>query len=117
MKTENLLAAYGTLRPGEVNHRLLADVPGEWLDGWVHGFRGEEDGYPAFWYSAAGPRHAVKVFHSAELPKLWAHLDWFEGKNWPRGQELASRGGPGGAGGREDGAGESLPADRPAAKV
>ena len=33
MKTEHLLAAYGTLRLGEVNHRLLADVPCEWLDG------------------------------------------------------------------------------------
>ena len=25
METDHLLAAYGTLRPGEVNHRLLAD--------------------------------------------------------------------------------------------
>jgi len=48
MQTDHLLAAYGTLRPGEVNHRLLEEVPGEWLDGWVTGFRGEEDGYPAF---------------------------------------------------------------------
>ena len=84
MKTEHLLAAYGTLRPGEVNHRLLADLPGEWLDGWVRGHRGEEGGLPAFWYSAVGPRHAVKVFHSAELPAVWAHLDWFEGRRWRR---------------------------------
>jgi gamma-glutamylcyclotransferase (GGCT)/AIG2-like uncharacterized protein YtfP len=84
VETEHLLAAYGTLRPGEVNHRLLANVPGEWLDGWVRGHRGEEDGYPAFWYDPEGPRHAVKVFHSAELPKLWTHLDWFEGPSWPR---------------------------------
>ena len=48
MEPEHLLAAYWTLRPGEVNHRLLADVPGEWLDGWVSGYRGEEDGFPAF---------------------------------------------------------------------
>jgi len=26
----------------------------------------------------------VKVFHSSSLPALWGHLDWFEGKNWPR---------------------------------
>jgi gamma-glutamylcyclotransferase (GGCT)/AIG2-like uncharacterized protein YtfP len=84
MRTEHLLAAYGTLRPGEVNHRLLENVPGEWLEGWVTGHRGEEDGYPAFWYSPDGPRHAVKVFHSVELPGLWAHLDWFEGPSWPR---------------------------------
>jgi len=84
MKTEHLLAAYGTLRPGEVNHRLLADVPGEWLDGWVRGYVGEEDGYPAFWYSSDGARQPVKVFHSAELPSIWSHLDWFEGKKWLR---------------------------------
>ena len=84
MKTEHLLAAYGTLRPGEINHRLLADVPGEWLDGWVRGYVGEEDGYPAFWYSPDAARQPVKVFHSAELPGIWSHLDWFEGKNWPR---------------------------------
>jgi len=53
MKTEHLLAAYGTLRPGEVNHRLLENVPGEWLDGWVTGDRGEEDDYPAFCIKAA----------------------------------------------------------------
>jgi len=84
MQTDHLLAAYGTLRPGDVIHRLLEDVPGEWLDGWVTGFRGEEDGYPAFWYSPDGPRQEVKVFHSSSLPALWGHLDWFEGKNWPR---------------------------------
>jgi gamma-glutamylcyclotransferase (GGCT)/AIG2-like uncharacterized protein YtfP len=84
METDHLLAAYGTLRPGEVNHRLLADIPGEWLDGQVHGQRGEEDGYPAFWYDPDGPLHQVKVFHSAELPGIWAHLDWFEGKSWQR---------------------------------
>ena len=84
METDQLLAAYGTLRPGEVNHRLLAAVPGEWLDGWVTGFRGEEDGYPAFWFDPKGPREPIKVLHSAELPKVWTHLDWFEGKDWPR---------------------------------
>lgn len=72
------------MRPGEVNFRLLADLPGEWLDGWVHGYRGEQDGFPAFWHSPEGPRQAVKLFHSAELPKIWAHLDWFEGKHWRR---------------------------------
>ena len=84
METDHLLAAYGTLRPGEINHRLRADLPGEWLDGWVNGYRGEEEGYPAFWHSPEGPRHPIKVFHSAELPRIWAHLDWFEGKSWPR---------------------------------
>ena len=59
-------------------------MPGEWLDGWVCGYRGEEDGYPAFWYSPEGPRHAVKVLHSEGLPAIWAHLDWFEGSGWPR---------------------------------
>src|ERR687885_200619 len=84
MRTEHLLAAYGTLRPGEVNHRLLADLPGEWLDAWVRGHLGEEDGLPAFWYSPSGPRHPVKVFHSAALPGIWPHLDWFEGSRWQR---------------------------------
>ena len=65
METEHLLAAYGTLRAGEVKHRLLADVPGEWLDGWVRGSIGEVDGLPAFWHDPDGPRQPVKVFHSA----------------------------------------------------
>ena len=84
IETDQLLAAYGTLRPGEINYRLLADEPGEWLDGWVRGYQGEADGYPAFWYRPDGERLPVKVFHSAELPRLWTHLDWFEGKDYPR---------------------------------
>ena len=51
---------------------------GEWAN--------PEDGYLAFWFDPKGPREPVKVFHSAELPNLWTHLDWFEGRDWPRTQ-------------------------------
>jgi hypothetical protein len=63
---------------------ITLDVMMPRLDGWVTGDRGEEDDYPAFWYSPDGPRQAVKVFYSVELSGLWDHLDWFEGPNWPR---------------------------------
>ncbi len=76
------LAAYGTLRPGESNHHLLADVPGEWLKGTVQGVRFIVNGYPAFRRGAG--EVAVSVLTSTALAKHWPRLDDFEGADYRR---------------------------------
>ena len=76
------LAAYGTLRSGESNHAMLADVPGEWLQGSVEGVRFTAKGYPAF--RPGNGEVPVSVLMSAALPEHWARLDEFEGKDYRR---------------------------------
>jgi gamma-glutamylcyclotransferase (GGCT)/AIG2-like uncharacterized protein YtfP len=88
------LAAYGTLRPGESNHAMLADLGGAWVDGTVQGVRFMANGYPAFRSSAplyeagqAGPdpdQVPVSVLTSAALPSDWPRLDEFEGRDYRR---------------------------------
>jgi len=82
MGADTRLAVYGTLRPGESNHAMLADVPGEWLSGTVEGVRFMAKGYPAFRPGAG--QVAVSVLTSAALPEHWARLDEFEGADYRR---------------------------------
>jgi gamma-glutamylcyclotransferase (GGCT)/AIG2-like uncharacterized protein YtfP len=78
------LAAYGTLRPGEVNHHLLKDVRGVWTSGHVEGRLAVRDGFPACWWRPGEGRVPVEVLAAAALPGLWAGLDAFEGQDYPR---------------------------------
>jgi gamma-glutamylcyclotransferase (GGCT)/AIG2-like uncharacterized protein YtfP len=78
------LAVYGTLRPGESNHHLLADVPGTWLEGTVQGVRFMANGYPAFKCDPTPGEVPVSVLTSAALPAHWARLDDFEGADYRR---------------------------------
>ncbi len=83
------LAAYGSLRPGQVNHRLLAHLRGTWLRGTVRGNLhptgwGVAQGFPALIYDEDGPPVPVEVLESEDLPAHWQRLDAFEGADYTR---------------------------------
>lgn len=83
------LAVYGTLAPGEVNHGQVADLRGEWQQGFVHGELvpegwGTTYGFPAFRWDPEGPQVRVQVFASPDLPAHWPRLDAFEGPGYRR---------------------------------
>ena len=84
------LAVYGSLAPGRSNAAQLEDLAGEWLADCVvtgelvHSCWGDEIGYPALRWSAAGPSVPVQLFVSADLPRHWARLDEFEGSDYRR---------------------------------
>ena len=86
---EMRLATYGTLAPGRQNHEQLADLPGRWLEGHVHGSLidagwGAKLGFPALVLDSDGPRVEVCVFESEALPDHWHRLDAFEGPGYRR---------------------------------
>lgn len=85
---EHVLAVYGTLRPGESNHDVVADLRGRWLTGTVRGRLGVKrsgtyHGYPAVRLDQPG-RVPVAVLVSPELPAHWWRLDEFEGPEYRR---------------------------------
>jgi len=82
MGADTRLAVYGTLRPGESNYAMLADVPGTWLTGTVSGVRFIAKGYPAFRRGTG--EVPVSVLTSPELPEHWTRLDEFEGADYRR---------------------------------
>ena len=87
--TSQRLATYGTLRPGEANHHLVAHLPGQWRSGWVRGrFQaqgwGLTHGFPALVPDPAGERIAVSVLESSALVAYWPTLDAFEGPAYVR---------------------------------
>ncbi|WP_420634200.1 gamma-glutamylcyclotransferase family protein [Candidatus Palauibacter sp.] len=86
---ERRLAAYGSLLPGENNHRHVATLVGRWVPGTVEGTlhdRGwaSREGYPGFVHRIPGDRLALKVFESLALPDAWKRLDAFEGAAYRR---------------------------------
>jgi gamma-glutamylcyclotransferase (GGCT)/AIG2-like uncharacterized protein YtfP len=88
-RTSQTLAVYGTLRPGEPNHHIVAPLGGEWSDGVVEGDLfpvgwGATLGYPAFRPRAGGAAVAVKVLTASTLPAAWPDLDRFEGAEYRR---------------------------------
>jgi gamma-glutamylcyclotransferase (GGCT)/AIG2-like uncharacterized protein YtfP len=83
------LAVYGSLAPGEVNHHVVADITGLWVDGFVTGTLrqlgwGHHIGFPAITWHADGKKVAVRLFTSLDLPAHWARIDEFEGKDYQR---------------------------------
>ena len=86
---ESRLAVYGTLRPGQPNHHVLAEIPGRWLEGHVHGRLVEEGwgaalGSPGIVLDHGAPAVKVWVLESADLPSHWSRLDGFEGLGYSR---------------------------------
>lgn len=83
------LAVYGSLAPGELNHDVLADLPGSWQDGIVTGMLhttgwGAAAGFPALRWRAGGPPVPARLFVSDALPDHWPRLDEFEGAGYRR---------------------------------
>jgi gamma-glutamylcyclotransferase (GGCT)/AIG2-like uncharacterized protein YtfP len=85
------LAAYGSLRPGEANHREVAGLGGRWSAGVVRGHllaaAPATGGYPMLAPDARGEPCAVLLLESGALPDAWPRLDAFEGRLYRR--ELA----------------------------
>lgn len=85
------LAAYGTLRPGESNHWVVAHIDGQWRPGTVRGWTftigwGDAEGYPGFVADQAGQDVAVSVLTSDELDANLDAIDEFEGAGYRRGR-------------------------------
>jgi gamma-glutamylcyclotransferase (GGCT)/AIG2-like uncharacterized protein YtfP len=83
------LVVYGSLAPGGPNHGLLANLKGEWREGWVTGElldRGWSAamGFPALRWCPEGGRIPAHLFISDELPGIWFRLDEFEGLEYKR---------------------------------
>lgn len=78
------LAAYGTLRPGEPNHSVVADLVGEWTVGTVRGELGTDVGFPVFRWTTSGPEVEVMVLTSDDLPDHYPRIDRFEGSSYER---------------------------------
>jgi len=83
------LAVYGSLAPGEANHRIIQSVKGIWSSGSVRGDRHEQVwgrtmGYPGFLWRPDGPRVKVALLESDDLPEHWGRLDAFEGSDYCR---------------------------------
>lgn len=82
---QNVLIVYGSLKPGEVNHHLVANIKGEWIDGTVSGEIGSWRQYLRFLHNTVNAQTlAVKLLISAELPNHWERLDAFEGEAYER---------------------------------
>jgi len=87
---DHQLAVYGSLAPGRSNHAQLSGLVGLWRDGYcVTGELidlgwGTGLGYPAIRWSAEGTHVAVHLFVSSDLPRHWARLDAFEGRDYLR---------------------------------
>jgi gamma-glutamylcyclotransferase (GGCT)/AIG2-like uncharacterized protein YtfP len=86
------LVAYGTLRPGEPNHRLLAGL-GSWQPARVHGRLRRWEGYPVLAPApAGGPALDVMLLTSDRLPAAMPGLDRFEGPAYRRSWVVAEIG-------------------------
>lgn len=81
---ETRLASYGSLRPGECNHSVVAEVRGHWVAGVVRGNLTLVRGYPRLTWNENGQEIPCQVLCSEELPRHWARLDDFEGKEYVR---------------------------------
>lgn len=83
------LFVYGTLAPGESNHKLLEKLAGTWQEGSVVGVlypsgRGSTTGYPVIDLEKTGTPVKGFLLTSVELADHWAELDAFEGAGYRR---------------------------------
>ena len=89
MDGRHRLATYGSLAPGHVNHRHVAELRGRWFPGQVRGRLvasgwGAALGYLALVLDAEGSGIDVQVLESDDLPAHWSRLDDFEGPGYER---------------------------------
>ncbi len=83
------LAVYGTLRPGELNHFVVKQIPGRWVEATVRGYLyeitwGPAEGYPGVSLDDSGHLVPVSVLVSDELSKHIWQVDRFEGDGYER---------------------------------
>lgn len=83
------LAVYGSLKPGESNHRVVSRLAGTWHEGYVRGEWsgtgwGSAIGFPAIHWRPTGEQVAVRLLVSDQLPESWERLDRFEGGEYCR---------------------------------
>lgn len=91
------LAVYGSLAPGQPNHRQLSSLSGRWIEGIVCGRLidegwGAELGYPGIVLDPDAGAVGVQVLESPDLPKHWTRLDEFEGSGYRRRTTVVSTG-------------------------
>ncbi len=83
------LAVYGTLRPGEVNHFVVKQIPGHWVEATVRGYLyeitwGPAEGYPGLSLDDDGHLVPVSVLVSDVLSDHIWQVDRFEGDGYER---------------------------------
>lgn len=81
------LCVYGTLRPGQENHHLMAPLKGQWDEITYPGYFSPADqsyGYPRIAWTPHGDENPGKLVTSSKLPAHWAGLDEFEGEDYCR---------------------------------
>lgn len=78
------LAAYGSLRPGESNYSMVADITGDWVPGTIIGHISEYEGYPVFTWDPAASKVPVQILVATNLHEHWQRLDEFEGDDYER---------------------------------
>ncbi len=80
----NRLLVYGTLAPGQVNEKILSDIPGGWTEGFVKGIVETRNGLPEFKWRTNSDEIKVKVFNSNVLNQHIEKIDKFEGSDYQR---------------------------------
>ena len=78
------LIAYGTIRPGQPNHALVASLAGSWIQVLIPGVLREEDGLPSFRWTLRGSWVEAHLLESPSLPDELERLDDFEGPAYAR---------------------------------
>ena len=84
-KHKEALIIYGSLAPGEKNHFVMQDIPGEWLNATIHACIEDNGwstrtGYPRFIPESDNTKdHRVMIFVSDQLYRFWDRIDEFEG--------------------------------------